>query len=335
MKKNICVCDVESDYSYQLMETVNARKTGPFFIKAFTTPETLLSHLREEETEILLISPAFYTREIESLEVPYVFFLTEGISATEDTRPSINKYQKSDDLIRAVLKGYDQSDDSFPRNADQPAELIGIYSPLHRIGKTSFALALGQEIARKRRTLYLNLESCSGFSDLIGDESDIDLSDLLYYARQDGGLLSRQIAAATRTLQSLDYIPPARISADLMEITAEEWNYLLDQLEKGGVYESIVIDFGEGPQGLLGLLARCGKIYTPVVSDMISQGKIRHYEHMLESLDYSEVMDRTEKITLPMTDCLREHSAYMGEMLWGPLSGYARSLILSEEAGAV
>ena len=41
--------------------------------------------------------------------------------------------------------------------------IIGVFSPLGRCLKTSFALALGQILAKERAVLYLNLESYSGF----------------------------------------------------------------------------------------------------------------------------------------------------------------------------
>ena len=44
---------------------------------------------------------------------------------------------------------------------------IAVYSPVGRTGKTGFALALGKEIAKKRRTLYLNLEEYSGFAGIV------------------------------------------------------------------------------------------------------------------------------------------------------------------------
>lgn len=40
--------------------------------------------------------------------------------------------------------------------------LIGVYSPIHRIGKTKYALELGKELAEKGPVLYLNLEEYAG-----------------------------------------------------------------------------------------------------------------------------------------------------------------------------
>lgn len=63
--------------------------------------------------------------------------------------------------------------------------VIGVYSPVGRTQKTSFALTLGQILAKDRAVLYLNLESYSGFEQILGETYERNLSDLLYFVRQE------------------------------------------------------------------------------------------------------------------------------------------------------
>jgi len=333
MKKTIFICDVEADYSYRLMEAVNGMISCPFEVKAFTSSDILMSGIENETPDILLISPAFLTDRTEKCGIQDIFLLVEGKDqGCPQTHHAIFKYQKAEDVIREIIRLYEEDHEGTESlKLRNHAEIIGIYSPLHRIGKTTFALAMGQEMGRSRKVLYLNLENCSGFPVLLNRECDVDLSDLLYYARQDASLLARQLPAVTQTLHTLDYVPPARITSDLMEITSEEWHYLLSQIEESGVYDTIIIDFGEGVQGLLTLLSRCDRIYMPVAKDFISQGKICQYEAMLDMLDYPEILDKTEKVALPASDSVREDSLYIGELLWGPLTGFARSLLAEND----
>jgi len=329
MKRKIFICDVEADYSYRLMEAVNGMISSPFEVRAFTSSDILESCLENEVPDILLISPAFLTDQIEKRGIGDIFILTEGKDRKyAENHHVVYKYQKAEDVIREIIRQYEQDHaGTDTMNFGRQAEVIGVYSPLHRIGKTTFALAIGQELGRDRKVLYLNLESCSGFPALLNRECDVDLSDLLYYARQDASLLALKLPAVTQTIHTLDYVPPARITSDLMEITSEEWHYLLSQIEGSGAYDTIIIDFGEGVQGLLTLLARCDKIYMPVAGDFISQGKICQYEEMLDALDYPEILDKTEKVALPVSEKVGEDSLYIGEFLWGPLTGFARSLL--------
>ena len=62
-------------------------------------------------------------------------------------------------------------------------EILGVFSPLGRCLKTSFALTLGQILAKDKAVLYLNMEEYSGFEELLGKGFAHNLSDLLYYVQ--------------------------------------------------------------------------------------------------------------------------------------------------------
>ena len=63
-------------------------------------------------------------------------------------------------------------------------EGLGVYSPVGRCLKTSFALTMGKLLAQEERVLYLNLEEFSGLSVLMKEEYKSDLSDLLYFLQR-------------------------------------------------------------------------------------------------------------------------------------------------------
>ena len=44
------------------------------------------------------------------------------------------------------------------------SRMIGVYSPIGRCGKSSFAFTLGQVLAREEKVLYITLEEFSGLS---------------------------------------------------------------------------------------------------------------------------------------------------------------------------
>ena len=68
--------------------------------------------------------------------------------------------------------------------AGRRSRITGVYSPIGRCGKTSFALTLGQVLAREEKVLYITLEEFSGLSALTGTVYTGGLSDLLYYYTQ-------------------------------------------------------------------------------------------------------------------------------------------------------
>lgn len=327
MKRTICICDREPEYSYQFMEVVNEKRTCPFIVKAFTSPQTLITYLRQDSADVILISPEFYDITISRMTAARFFLLMDGRETViPEGLSQIHKYQKADNILRDILKEYEITS-IFSGSSSYDMQLYGVYSPLHRIGKTTFALAMCQELGKDKKVLYLNLESCSGFTDLMQREYSVDLTDLLYCARQEEGMLMSQLASAAQGFYNLDYIPPAKIPVELTDITAEEWNELLDQLIGSGIYDLIMIDFGEGIQGLLGLLARCDRIYMPVMDDFFSQSKLSQYEEMLETLDYQEIIEKTKRVYLPKQEVMMEGSVFRGESLWGSYHGFVKRLL--------
>ena len=163
MRKNIfAVCDLEVDYALNFMEYLNHKKNIPFEIQAFTTAESLIAYGKKVPIELLLISGKAMCREVQELDIGKIVILSEGVHPPElDRYPSVYKYQASSDVIREVMACYgaEKAIDpvAFPV-LKKNTEIYGIYSPLGRCLKTSFALTLGQILAKDKAVLYLNME---------------------------------------------------------------------------------------------------------------------------------------------------------------------------------
>ena len=109
-------------------------------------------------------------------------------------------------------------------------DILGVYSPLGRTGKTSYALALGQILAVRYSVLFLNLEAYSGFEDLLSCSFERNLGDLFYCIRQKKGQPAVQLAAMVREAGGMQYVPPVTIPEDVEQVTQEEWQVLFEEL---------------------------------------------------------------------------------------------------------
>ena len=145
--------------------------------------------------------------------------------------------------------------------------LIGIYSPVHRIGKTRFAMRMGRVLSESIPTLYLNLEGYSGLNYYLPEESGMNLGDLLYYMKQESINPVWKISTLISHMNGVDYIAPIRAEQDFREVTKEEWNQLLDLILEKSIYKVIILDLGDTVDGLYDLLGRCSKVYTPYIEE--------------------------------------------------------------------
>lgn len=333
-KKNIfAVCDLEVEYAYNFMEYLNQRRNLPFEVQAFTSAEILCEYARNQPIEILLISDKAMCEEVRHLQVGKLLILTEGVHNPElDQYPTIYKYQSSDQVVREVMNCYgaQQSLAEYVPISKRNTRIIGIYSPVGRTQKTSFALTLGQILAREQAVLYLNLESYSGFEQLLGETYERNLSDLLYYVRQENANIIHRLGGMVQSLQNLDYVPPALSPMDIQATEASQWINLFREIMGNSTYEVLILDLGDGVSDLYQILDICHRIYMPVRSDAVSVAKLTQFENLLRIWDCQSILDKIQRIKLPYHSTSRSGKGYIEDLVWSELGDYVRQLLRKE-----
>lgn len=330
------MCDLEVDYALNFMDYLNQKKNIPFEIQAFTAVENLIAYGKNTHIELLLISGRAMCRDVRELDIGKIIILSEGVHPPElDQYPSVYKYQSSSDVIREVMECYSaEKKTALEKNPvlKKTTEIIGVYSPLGRCLKTSFALTLGQILAKERAVLYLNMEEYSGFEELIGKGFAHDLGDLLYYVRQDHANLLHKMNSMIQSMNNLDYIPPVQTPADIRGTAWQDWERLLQMLISDSSYEVVVLDIGCGIEDNFQLLDLCRRIYMPVLSDAVSQCKIAQFENLVRIWDFPQILEKTVKINPPFYVTSQPSPAYVEQLVWSELGDYVRELLRKEKA---
>lgn len=332
MSNILALCDTEELYVKQLVQYICARQAIPLRVQAFTSAEALKSFAKLHEIELLLISAEAMEPELNSLPIKKIILLSDGgpVELSSDY-PAVYKYQSGQSLVREVMEYYSAAflPESFTVTRGA-ASMIGIYSPVKRCLKTSFALALGQVYAGRGRVLYINLEDFSGFRNLLKKEYPVDISDLLYFFREEKEGMLKRLEESVEQLGSLSYIPPAICPADMKSVLPQEWKEWFLLLLAKGPYQIILVDLGEGIQGGEDILSMCSKVYMPVKSDSISQAKIAEYEKYLNISGWEGLMRKMEKIKLPFSRAYRGEAFLEGGQ-HEELVEFARELVSGEE----
>lgn len=334
MKKNIlAVCDPEKKYVSSLAAYIHGRSGGEFEVQAFTNIDSLTAYAKTNRITMLLAADSIMCREISQMDIGKIMILSQGEMIQELSEyPAVYKYQPADSLAKEVLECYAQVKTQpslalFKTNV----ELVGIYSPVSRSGKTSFALAYGQILANSHAVLYLNLEGYAGFEHLMGKTFLADISDLIYFLGSGKGNLICKMSGMTESIGNLDYIPPAFSPYDLKSVKGEQWMQLLEELCMYSAYDVIVLDLGEEVDHLPEILRKCGKIYMPVNGDGIAEAKTAQYEKLMVAKDYEDILQKTRKIKVPYHKGLGNKEQDAEQLIWGELGDYVRKLIREEE----
>ena len=333
MKKNIfAVCDLEASYAVNLTDYLNERKMTPFEVQAFTNVESLVRYGKTHPMEILLISARAICNEVKELPINKIIILSEGESLESlnlEEYPSVYKYQSSDSLVAEVMEYYAASGQTAHVVPDfhRRTRLIGVYSPLSRCRRTSFALTMGEVLAETKHVLYINMEKFSGFEKLMGMSYRMDLSDVFYFYRQHDGNLIYRWPSIVQTFHNLVYIPPVSVPTDLEEIDIEEWRGLIKEITTTMEYDTIVLDIGSGMQNVPELLELCDHIYMPVRDDLFSAAKLAHFDSFMERTMDENFQEKITRVHPPAQVLLREGRDLVQQLVWGEMGNFVRMLL--------
>ena len=211
------------------------------------------------------------------------------------------------------------------------AKVLGVYSPVGRCLKTSFALTMGKLLAQEERVLYLNLEEFSGLSVLMKEEYKSDLSDLLYFYNG-GSYNSLRLSSVVHTMGELDYIPPVRYPEDLDQVGEEAIAGLIRAIAGESAYDTLVVDIGSGRRTALSVMKLCRVIYMPIREDPVSLAKLKELEQYFSQTGNGMLRERIKRLKLPYHGSFGRGD-YIDQLLWGELGDYVRQLLRGSSVG--
>ena len=299
-ERNLVICDKEFRYANRLAKNIEMREELAVKLYVCTELKHVMSLAKERKIHLLIIDDIYSYEERKSILANHIFVLSKNqVNDIGEEEVAIRKYQCADSIIQEIFETYmEKTKENMIRPMRNGApKILAVYSPIHRTGKTTFAIALGQEYAKQKKTLYINQEEYAGFDDAL--DEGLNLGDLLYYIKQGHGNLGIRLQSAIKKKKDLDIISPIPISLDLKEISEQEWRMLLEQIVENSAYEYIILDVGESVQGIFQLLELCDRIYMPIQKDEISQRKIRRYEENIRRLGCEKVSRITSQFVLP------------------------------------
>ncbi len=298
--KNVVICDREIRYANGLGENIAEREDLAVKVYVCSSFEHVLELKQVKRIHIFIVDEEITYAQRTQIGANQVFVLSKGkVADLGEEEWAIGKYQCADEIIRQVFEFYvDRTKENVMRCMNKErAKLFAVYSPIHRIGKTSLAMALGRACAKSKKVLYLNLEEYAGME--LTQSAELNLGDLLYYLRQGNGNLGIRLQSAVKKKEGFDVVTPIPIVLDMKEVTKEEWEALITELVENSLYEMVILDVGESVQGLFSLLERCDRVFMPVLDDDISTQKMKQYQDNVEQLKLERLKRITYQFVMP------------------------------------
>ena len=297
--RNLVICDREEGYAEAFAVFLMKRKELAFQVQVCGGIAQVQTVMQERPIDILLIGGAYPEAERRKLKAGKVFLLTgSGKTEADEGEIEVYKYQSGEAILAEIIRECSEEEDGdglFIRTVKAgKMRIIGIFSPVHRSGKTGYGLKLGRELAVSGNVLYLNMELYGGIGGYFPREGRT-LADILYYARQESRNIGLVLTTLVEHMDGLDYLLPARVSEDVRSVMPEEWVGLIRQIAEQSIYDVVILDIDEGLKGVYDLLRVCTEIHVPEAKDRIAKAKILQMEEELHLLGYDDVKKRMVK----------------------------------------
>lgn len=303
MNHIMAVYDDEENYAVKLVDYLNLKEGFPFEVINFKDIEKMKEFSIRQKPDIVLVSEGDISNILEFVPEDKLILLSKTGIQYETARKSIYKYQSCENIIREILTMMAEKNtgNKFVMRKSS-LNIIGFYSPVKRIRQTTSSLIMGELLARKKRTLYLNMEGFSGLNTILNKPFNKDLSDLIYHIQNGKKGIQYLLGCMVEERNGLAILPPMMCQADLISITAEEWIQLFQELERYSDYEYLILDLSDSVQGIFEILRQCALIYTIVKEDDYAKAKMQQYEQVLHMCNYEDVLDKTKKCQLPIKE---------------------------------
>ena len=288
--RTLVICDPEDGYAQALALYIMRRKGNLFQVQVYDCARY------KSKADILIISSTYSLEERKQFEAERIFLLTDNMKVLHDEKEIlIYKYQSGERILEELDKHFSNlnrgTDFSRKEKNSNNGKIIGVFSPVHRIGKTTYALKIGEQLAVKDNVLYLNLEMYGGIGGHFKSKGET-LSDLLYYFRQEKANLGAVISKMILTKGNLDYIRPVAVSQHVKEVSVEEWMELFQRILDESIYEAIIVDIDEGVSNVYELLRFCTEIHFLTNKTKSSAAKVRQFEAELGILGYEDILTK-------------------------------------------
>ena len=131
---NIVLADTDELFLNQLTNYF-IEKTTMFEVCAFSVKESLLRYVKNKDNkvDVIAISEEFEDEVISEVNIPVKIILADGFLNSVKEYEIINKYQKAEKLINAILILYTEKTGNVDamQKSNKQTKTIGVYSPSH------------------------------------------------------------------------------------------------------------------------------------------------------------------------------------------------------------
>lgn len=251
MKLRVMVLEQDRFYIKHLTEAAGDQYFEQLELYFFSDAEKAYDTLKNVKIDIVLVDE---DAKIDEFRVPkscIMAYLTENSDVSFlNGKPAVQKYQRLSSFNRQMIKLYADSSPNEVGFAGAGADkIICFASPMGGAGVTVLAAACAMEAAAAgKKVLHLDLSHFGDTSILFHGGASDSFSEIIYALRnQQSNLMLKIHSTAQQDPETgVFFFSPTQVALDNEEITTDDIVKLIDELQKSGDYQDIIIDMDFG-----------------------------------------------------------------------------------------
>lgn len=247
MKIKLAVLEKDISYLNRITSVFAAKYADKLEIYSFTDISEALPHLDSERVDVFLASDYF---DIDTARLPkrcgFSYFVDSSDVGTVRGQPAIGKFQKAELIYKQILSVYSEKSDSIMGRSghDNNTKLIFFTSVSGGTGTSTMAAACALHFAEcGKKTLYLNFERFGSSDAFFEAGGGFDMSDIIFALKSRKTNLALKLESCVKMdTRGVYFYSAPKLALDMMELTTDEIETLIEELRATGGYDFIVVD---------------------------------------------------------------------------------------------
>ena len=241
--------------------------------KYFTLPRKI---------DILVIRESLYNIDFQKHNIVNTFVLSENLQEQEATQNLnvhfIYKYTSVKEIYNEIINKSVME----VSNEKKKTKVVMIYSPSGGVGKTTVSMGLAKVLNDSyKKVIYINTESIQNFNFLLQTSEYCQLGFEKYISNNDENIMTYLNDAIG--CYGFDYLLPFKQSLSSLNITLNNFKYLIEKIKESGLYEYIIVDTSnELTADKSMLMGYCDKVIILTTQDESSALKLNSLKYNID-----------------------------------------------------
>ncbi len=277
-----------------LMNYINGDFENSIFAIAFSSKESLLDYLNENEIDMLLISEgALSDEDIEknTSRLNIIRLTEEQVKCKENNY--LFKYSGADTIQSKIIRAYKALETNMKSDL---FKTFAVISSIGRSGKTRLSKAICS-LDEVRGGLYVGMEAYGEYTETEAERHN--MSDIVYLIKIRSEEITEYLEKYIVSGNGFAELASPKTYLDIRELDKSDMDWFINVLIKWGRFTSIVFDMDGAALSDISVLGLFDDIIVPVLRDKSSENKIKSFKQLLEMHELGKVVGRLKEVEVP------------------------------------